>query len=296
MAAPGAATALRCCVPWPGGSGPDAPAKANPTMRATASLPMYDFPEVADALDTLYAALREALSGDAPASLVHGRALHALWSDDGLFISQCCGYDLVNRYAGILTALVTPRYTAPGCSGTEYCSQILVGENSRVAELGELRGGVCAVNGFESHSGMNALRALVAPHQRDGRFFSRVTEWGTHADSIAAVARGDGDICAIDCVTHALLARHRPAALAGTRILCQSAPAPAIPFVVRIDRGEEFAGRLREALLEVLADPALSGARQTLCIAGGEFVPLDDYDRIRECATEAAAQGYPELR
>jgi ABC-type phosphate/phosphonate transport system substrate-binding protein len=266
-------------------------------MNAIASFPMYDLPEVADALDALYSALLPALAdGDAPGELVHGRAGQALWADGGLFISQCCGYDLVNRYAGILRPLVTPRYTAPGCRGTDYCSHIVVAENSPIAEVAEARGGVAAVNGMESHSGMNAMRALIAPLQRGGRFFSRVTECGSHADSLAAVARGAADICAVDCVSHALLMRHRPATLAGTRILRRSASAPAIPFVTRFDRGEEFARRLQDALLEIIADPALAGVRETLFIGGAEIVPLGDYDRIAEFESAAAAEGYSELR
>ena len=43
---------------------------------------------------------------------------------------------------------------------------------------------------------------------------------------------------------HALLARHRRAALDGTRILCQTDPAPGIPFITRVDRGAAFAARL----------------------------------------------------
>ncbi|MDD9983028.1 MAG: hypothetical protein OXU81_17015 [Gammaproteobacteria bacterium] len=31
-----------------------------------------------------------------------------------LFFSQCCGYDLVNRYAGKLQPLATPHYGAEG--------------------------------------------------------------------------------------------------------------------------------------------------------------------------------------
>ena len=262
-----------------------------------ASLPMYDMPEVAGALDTLWSALLRKLADadGAPAALVHDEALQSLWSDEALFLSQCCGYDLVNRYAGILRPLVTPQYTAPGCRGTDYCSQIVVGEGSAIGELAAARGGVCAVNGFESHSGMNALRALVAPLHRGGRFFSRVTVCGTHAESLAAVARGDADICAIDCVTHGLLARHRPAALAGTRVLCQSARAPGIPFVTRVDRGEAFAVRLQAALLQVLGDPALGGACRELFIAGGVALPASAYGRISEIASEAAVSGYPDL-
>ncbi|HJN61556.1 MAG TPA: hypothetical protein QF630_10980, partial [Alphaproteobacteria bacterium] len=122
---------------------------------------MYDMPELRAALDRLWSALSRALAG-APAALVHDRAPEALWADEGLFVSQCCGYDLVNRHAGILRPLVTPRYTASGCRGTDYCSQVVVAEGSAIAELSEARGAVCAVNGLDSHSGMNALRALVA--------------------------------------------------------------------------------------------------------------------------------------
>lgn len=65
----------------------------------------------------------------------------------------------------------------------------------------------------------------------------------------------------------------RAAVLAGTRILCRSDPAPGIPFVTRVDRGEEFANRLQAARLDVLADPALDEVLRTLLIEGGEILP-----------------------
>jgi ABC-type phosphate/phosphonate transport system substrate-binding protein len=68
-----------------------------------------------------------------------------------------------------------------------------------------MRGTICAVNGRESHSGMNALRALVAPASHAGRFFAEVKVTGTHAASIAMVQSSAADIAAIDCVTHALI-------------------------------------------------------------------------------------------
>ena len=71
------------------------------------------------------------------------------------------------------------------------------------------------VNSLESHSGANALRALVAPESRKGRFFSRVRTSGSHAGSIAALVQRRADVAAIDCVTYALLDRYRPSCLAG---------------------------------------------------------------------------------
>ena len=126
-------------------------------MKWTASFPMYDFPEVRDALDTIWRSIAWNLEQEGfnsvPPGLVHGRAVRSLWSDPTLLLSQCCGYDLVNRYAGKLVALATPQYTAPGCRGSDYCSVIVVAEDSSVAELEQLRDSVCVINGLESPLG-----------------------------------------------------------------------------------------------------------------------------------------------
>jgi ABC-type phosphate/phosphonate transport system substrate-binding protein len=78
---------------------------------------------------------------------------------------------------------------------------------------------VCAYTRRHSHSGYNALRAAVAPLAGGGSFFSRVVESGSHAASIELVATGEADVCAVDCVTHALIAKYRPDALGRSRVL-----------------------------------------------------------------------------
>lgn len=265
-----------------------------------ASLPMYDLPEVRPALDTLWAGiarhLKRARIKDVPPALAHDTPVDALWSDPALLLSQCCGYDIIHRYAGRLRPIATPRYDAPGCRGSDFVSLIVVAADSDAHAPADLRGTVCAINGPHSHSGMNALRALVAPFSRDGRFFSSVVESGSHLASLAAVARGEADIAAIDCVTHALLARHRPGALAGTRVLCQSEPAPGLPIVARIDHGAPFAERLRAALANAVNDPDLATARDDLLLGGVDVLPDAAYERIAELEQRAIAQGYPELR
>jgi hypothetical protein len=85
---------------------------------------------------------------------------------------------------------------------------------------------------------MSALRALVAPLSHDGRFFAGIEVRGSHRASLTMVAPGEADVAAIDCVIHALLARYRPAALAGTRPLGWTPGAPAPPFVIKAEAGE----------------------------------------------------------
>ena len=203
---------------------------------------MYDFEEVRGAHEVLWNSVARKLERagveGVPAALDRSRSVHELWTDPGLLLSQCCGADLVGRYAGTLALVATPLYRAPGCDGCWYSSVVLVAEDSPATELSDLRDAVCVVNSHESHSGANALRALVAPLSRRGRFFSRIVTSGSHPASVATVVRGEADVAAIDCVTYACLDRYRPSRLEGTRRLCYTARAPGIPFVAGRERFE----------------------------------------------------------
>lgn len=269
-------------------------------MTLSASFPMYDFQEVRGAHDVVWNGVARKLQTagveGVPAALDRSRSVHELWTDPGLLLSQCCGADLVGRYAGTLALVATPLYSAPGCDGCLYSSVVLVAEDSPATEISDLRNAVCVVNSRESHSGVNALRALVAPLSRGDRFFSRVVTSGSHPASVASVARGEADVAAIDCVTYALLERYRPPLLEGTRRLCSSTHAPGIPFVTRAGSDANRIGQLQNALLEAFEEPDVRAAGAAVFIDGVELLPLSAYDRIIEFQRLAAAQGYPELR
>ena len=266
---------------------------------ALASLPMYDLPEVRPALAALWAGIASDLRrqgvADVPPALDHDQSAEVVWWSPELLLSQCCGADLVGAWAGRLVPLATPRYRAPGCSGARYASLVVVRESAAARALGDLRGQVAAINHPDSHSGSNALRALVAPLARRGRFFGGVEVSGSHAASLAMVADGAADVAAIDCVSHALLARHRPAALAGTRVLCRSAAAPAPPFVTRAGAGEALVERLRATLRRACAAPPLAAARDALLLDGVAILPSSAYRRIPAFARLAARHGYAAL-
>ena len=264
-----------------------------------ASMPMYDMPEVAAALDDLWAGLarhfrREGV-GEVPARIVHGRSLQDLWRDPELCFSQCCGYDLINSYAGNLKPLATPHYSAPDCDGIEYASVIVVSEACWARDVLDMRGAVCVVNGFESHSGMSALRALVAPASQDGRFFSAVKVSGTHAASLALLRGGEADVAAIDCVTYALFHRYRPDSLAGTRKLGITYHAPGVPYVTRAGTDPDAFARMQAAILRTFADPNLVATREALLLSDIRLVATSDYGRIKDFQEFAARHGYSHL-
>lgn len=263
---------------------------------AVASLPMYDLPEVRAATDAWWHGLarafrREGLA-DAPEALDRRQSYKDIWLSRDLLFSQTCGYPLKHSLEGLVQLVATPCYEADGCEGPSYCSFVIVGADHPAGHVGDLKGLRCAINGPDSQSGCNALRALVAGFAEGGRFFRRVDVSGGHSASIALVASGQADVAAVDCVTHALIARYRPAALAGTRVLCRTASAPGLPYITRGRANADLLRRLRAGLEGAVADPALTAAREALLLTGIAVLPLSDYDRITDMKSAAIAAGY----
>jgi ABC-type phosphate/phosphonate transport system substrate-binding protein len=260
---------------------------------------MYDFPELSWAHDALWSAVARRLAADGiaevPSALSRRGSPEELWADEALLFSQTCGYPLVHAFAGRLRVVATPRYRAPGCEGALYSSAVVVRASSPARDLAALRGSVCAISDPASHSGMNVLRSMVAPLADGGRFFRDVVVTGAHAASIERVRLGLADVCAVDAVTHALLARHRPHALEGTRVLTWSPPAPALPYVTRADAPCALVALMREALVAAMRDPDLASAREALLLDGIEVLDERAYDVIAHAGEDAASRGYPEL-
>ncbi len=264
-----------------------------------ACLPWYELPETRGAQDALWTIVtrhlrRQGIAG-APSHLTRGRPVPALLADPRLIFGQCCGYDVVYGFSDCLTVLATPDYDAPGCDDGDYVSLVLVPAGSPAQALEDLAGRTAVVNGFNSHSGTNALRSLVAPLSRNGRFFAAVKVSGAHMASLAMLESGEADVMAMDGVLHALLARHRPAALAGTRILCASDPAPAPPFVTARATDATSITAMRTALADAFSDGDAAAPLATLLIRGVAFRPATDYARIVSIEAAALACGYLEL-
>lgn len=267
--------------------------------RPCASLPWYDLREVRRATDTLWRELARQfrLSGlrDVPRRLNRRVAYERQWSSADFLFGQACGYDVRIAFARHLQVVATPCYGAPGCEGSNYCSFIVVREGADFRNVEQLRGTRCVVNSPTSHSGMNVLRALVAPLHRDGRFFSRVTVSGAHERSLRMIQQAEVDVAAIDCVTYALLERYRPAELAGTRVLHRTGQVPAPPFVTASSTPPETVAAMREALQRTFADPSVASTKQQLLLGGIELLSDEAYASIESLETLARQHNYREM-
>ncbi|MBC6439771.1 MAG: PhnD/SsuA/transferrin family substrate-binding protein [Rhodospirillales bacterium] len=266
-----------------------------------ASLPMYDLEPLREATDAWWRAIATALRchgfRDVPDTLDRGdfgdRFDH--WSSPDLLLSQTCGYPLTHDFADKVRLVAIPFYSAPHTVSHQYCSVVMVRDDDPATSIGDLRGKRAAVNGFDSQSGFNALRATVAPHARGGRFFSKVIETGHHHASLRKVAEGEADVCAIDCVSHALWCDTMPERVAGTRLLTTTPLAPNLPYVTHIGRRDEEVEAMQLALVEASGNTDVAEARKAVRLAGFNFLPASVYHTIEAMEQQAAALGYPDL-
>jgi ABC-type phosphate/phosphonate transport system substrate-binding protein len=199
-----------------------------------AALPMYDFPELRDAHDTFWGALADRLDAaglsDVPHQLTRNLSHLDVWRHPALLFAQGCEYPLAKSFAERVRVVAIPVYDAVGCVGSRYRSAIVVRAGEPGLTLADFRGRRCVINEMDSNSGMNLLRATVAPLAGGAQFFESVTVSGSHRASVEMVASRGADLAAVDCVSFAHFGRLYPSVVGALRVLTWTAASPALPF------------------------------------------------------------------
>jgi ABC-type phosphate/phosphonate transport system substrate-binding protein len=261
----------------------------------TASLPMYNLPEMRPLNAHFWQALRELLAEaglrDLPEALSFDRPPVPERIGPEILFSQACGYPLETIFWGQAIRLGTPCYQAPGCDGPTHRGVFVVPAASPARELGDLRGGVFLFNHRYSNSGMNLPRRALADIADRRPLFAQAIETGSQPGNLDRIARGEADATAVDCVTYAFWRRHRPEAARQVRILGWTLPSPAIPFVTSAATPAPTIELLRRTLREARCREAAEG----LMLADIVDVPDAAYRGLLDYERDAAALGYPDL-
>lgn len=264
-----------------------------------AALPMYDFPELREAHDRFWSALARRLQEGGvvgvPQGLTRRWSHREVWSHPGLLFGQACEYPVSKSFRGYLRILATPHYRAPGCSRHCYRSAIVARAEEAADSLEDLRQRRCVLNEPDSNSGMNLLRAALAPLSGGARFFRSVSCSGSHRKSVELIVAGEADVAAIDCVTLEHLRRTRPELIAQIRIVDWTPSSPCLPFVIARQTGDSTVAAVRCALKAVCADPTLAPVRETLLLEGVNLAPDTTFARILELERQAQQWCYPAL-
>src|SRR5215831_16286830 len=118
-------------------------------MLLTASLPMYNLPEMAAVNAAFWAALRGLLAeagAPAPAAdllprdLVADRKPVPERIGPEVLFSQTCGYPLETIFKGQAIKLGAPCYDVAGCDGPTHCGVFIVPRESPARTLADLKG------------------------------------------------------------------------------------------------------------------------------------------------------------
>ncbi|MCP4331799.1 MAG: PhnD/SsuA/transferrin family substrate-binding protein [Gammaproteobacteria bacterium] len=219
----------------------------------------------------------------------------ALLQESGLVFGHTCGYPLMTRLKDRFTPFCMPVFDVPGTNGRRYSSRFIVASDSDIRSVEQSQGRVAAVNTPDSNSGMNVLRHAVARQNIDGQFFSRILASGGHLYSLQAVARGEADIAAIDCVSYQLIEDHWPELASRVETIGYSVESFGLPFVLPNSKIDDMdTGRMIERLNQAL-DSSGDAVRRRLHLREFAAVVLDDYQGILEIENFAIEQGYPEL-
>lgn len=259
------------------------------------SIAMYVTSEpLADATSELWAFLRHYLSQagvqDLPERLDRTVPYDEAWLRPDLLLSQACGYPFAKSLRGRVRLVATPIYDHPGCDGPLMRSFIIVRKDSSSHSLEDLRGTTAAINSPDSNSGSNFFRAAVGPLARNGRFFGRIIETGSHRGSIAAVAEGRAESASIDCVTYANIRRFDPGHLQAVRIIAETPKGPGLPFITSADASEERVFLLRNGLSAAIEEPSLAAVRATLGLVDFSVLSEADYEPLLSLAGDALPQ------
>jgi ABC-type phosphate/phosphonate transport system substrate-binding protein len=264
-----------------------------------ASLACYDLPPIRGAIEAWWAGLAKAMRAEGiekpPDRLFWPEDCDRHWLEEKFLLTQTCGYPLMTVLKGRFEVVATPCYAAPGCNGPFYSSAFVLNADDPRDGLDAMKGARAAINGWRSHSGMNALRHAVAPLAGGAAYFSEVIVTGGHVLSCRAIAEGRADLAAIDAVTLALVATHDAEIFARLKVIGYSEPAPALPYVTSTPAGEDRLRRLREALYDAVADPDLTSAREALLLTGFSALPEGAYVAMLEMERQAMELGYGEL-
>jgi ABC-type phosphate/phosphonate transport system substrate-binding protein len=268
-------------------------------MTLTASLPMYNLPEMRAVNARFWEALRglliEAGVNNAPAILAFDRPPVPQRIGSEMLFSQTCGYPLETIFSGQAVRLGTPCYDAGYCGGASHRGLFIVPAESPARELRDLRGGTFLMNHRHSNSGMNLPRRALAEIAAGRPFFARVTETGSQPGNLDRIARGEADATAVDCVTFAFWSQFRPDAALQVRVLASTPPSPAIPFVTSVAMPPATVEMLRTALRTLIREPRYEAARRGLLLRDIVDLPDAAYRGLLDYEREAAALGYPAL-
>lgn len=202
-----------------------------------ATLPMYDWPEVAPVWDALWAETHTHITEAGIASqprLRRSADYPADWLEPDLLLGQTCGWPYISRLRGNVLPFARFDFGLDTARAGDYFSVFVMRKDARPSTKSEIGARIAsgeltvAVNDRHSQSGLRVLgECFAAPFTIRAE---RLLLSGGHRASIRAVAEGRADIAAIDAQSWRLALQHEAAA-GDVAVVARSDEAPGLPLI-----------------------------------------------------------------
>lgn len=260
------------------------------------SLPMYDWPEVESYTDKLWQQLSSLLQDngiDCPAQLDRNTPSSNVWKSGNCLLSQTCGWPYINGLSEDLNLLATPIYDIDGCDGTTHRSRLVCRKNDARDSLSKFKGATIVINDADSQSGHQAMKSALTEAALPAPFFTKGIISGAHRSSIAMVASGEADICAVDPVSWQLAQRFDQKDADQLKVVGEGPATPGLPLVYSHQFTDQMtAAEIGEKVEQLLTDGLDRDVREHLFIAGAKRLSAKDYLVLDDLNEAAAAAGH----
>lgn len=243
-----------------------------------ANLPMYDWPEVSEALDELWQEIKTELESagfTAPDDLNRSTAIQAQWLSPDLLLGQACGLPFVEKLEPHVHLLGSGCYRLDGVPAGDYQSVLVCRKTAGEPSFFAHQLFSFAANEQGSLSGFIAPLSWIANMHSSARL-SETVFTGSHRNSIKAVAEDTADVAAIDALSWELALRYEPAATE-LKVIGKTMPLPGLPFFC----APEFAEWPIAEALDTAIKNSSQTLRNTLLLDGLRRRPVTDYHIIR---------------
>jgi ABC-type phosphate/phosphonate transport system substrate-binding protein len=268
---------------------------------------MYDWPEVADAVDALWSTIATEAHGSgiaAPATLTRHDDLVALWSDPAMLLGQVCSLNPVRDGLGETEVIGTLVYEPPAHlpqpdPGSYYsvivsrrddprrpASEAGVGAGTARPDILRFAGARVAANGTDSQSGYWSLGHFVRDLLGEGPIFGEVLFTGAHRDSVRAVADGTVDLAAIDVHSWRLACEYEPALTDRLAVIGTTDPTPGVVCVVSWEL-KEYRADLDRVLHAAVSRFVETPAASRLHISGYRTRRLEEFQVVADQVEDA---------
>jgi ABC-type phosphate/phosphonate transport system substrate-binding protein len=242
-------------------------------MRA--AFGMYPFASVWPSYQALWRVVAERIEW-LPRELESTDDVHGTWVDPNVVVGQICGWPAAVPYRATVQVFGAFAHDVPNAVGHRYRSTLVA---TRPGVAADFAGAPAVANSVESLSGYVSLLAALhgigtnaADHE--------VVFSGAHANSIAMLRRGEGEVAAIDTISlHHMLAED-PHALDGLHRVGAGPLVPTPPLYTPLATSPERVAELRAAFASAVVDDRLAEALKRLRIVGFSPLTSNDYDEV----------------